>query len=65
MNNKYTLEELTKTFADHCEVYETQSKKHAEKMLEEDPSWEAPEGFNLAKALSVICWEIERLKSLL
>lgn len=66
----YRVSNLTSLFLSHAEEIE-KDRIEAINDHEEDcePHEDLPEylsdDFNIAKALSVICWEIERLKNIL
>jgi hypothetical protein len=67
MEQDYRLESLTSTFIVHSEDIERDRIRVKNQIEESDPdddefnAW--LEDFNIAKALSVMCWEIERLKN--
>lgn len=65
----YSIEDLTKQFSTHAEDFIIQNEK-MKKMREGNfPDSDLPEflndPFNLSKALSVMCAEIERLKQII
>ena len=57
--DKYTIDKLVRTFAEHAQVAEEGIKKYEEECKDEKyPNYD----FNLCKALQVICQEIQYLK---
>lgn len=67
MEHNYSLEGISKTFSEHAEMGEQHQKMVNETFLQQNPGQELPEHmknpFNLPKAFSVICSEIEKLKT--
>ncbi len=66
MEDKYTLEWLSKNFSEHAKFFDEQCKKELEDYKKNYPDSELPEhlkeGFNLPRALAVICFEIQIMK---
>ncbi len=60
--NDYRIEALSSTFSDHADKFDEDTKRHAEKFPDH---YLTNNGFNLSRALAVMCCEIERLKHLL
>jgi hypothetical protein len=62
----YTVENLVNIFFDHAKMSEDHVAKLKEEFIKNFPDQPIPghldEGFNLAKALSVLCSEIAKLK---
>ena len=59
--DKYSIENLIVTFADHSKIYD----QHHKKALEDYPDSEhLKDDFNISSALYHICLEVDRLKIL-
>ena len=63
----YELDELIKTFTKHAEMHDKSNKENIRNFKENYPDAELPahfkDEFNVSRALSSMCQEIERLKS--
>lgn len=68
MEEDYSIETLVFTFSQHAKLFEEQNEEIANDFKKNYPNEELPahmlETFNIAKALFVICAEIEKLKTL-
>lgn len=66
MKYDYRLETLASTFSDHAEMIETHQEQINKMYTEQNPGQELPEHmknpFNIAKALSVMAEELNKLK---
>ena len=69
MDKNYTVEALGYTFFKHAEQYDEALKEDIRKFKENFPDSELPEhmktGFNVARALSTMACEIEKIKHFL
>jgi len=66
-NNDYKIEGLSGIFADHAIKAEENDKLLLQQFLEQNPGSPIPDHFidpfNIAKALSIMAFEINRLKN--
>lgn len=66
MEHDYTLETLASTFADHAGMADAHQEQLNQLFKDSNPGQELPEHmknpFNVARALSVMAAEIEKLK---
>lgn len=65
MESKYTIEQLIETFKDHAKKAEENKVEMRRKYAENNNGANLPydDSFNLSEALSVICMQINNLKS--
>lgn len=64
-DHDYLIENLSSVFSQHAEIYEKNQKQMIELYKQNNPDQELPDHFkdtfNLSKALSVMCDEIQKL----
>lgn len=65
MEQEYTLDYLIAIFRQHSELFESNTQKQMEEMKAVNPDVEWKASFNLAKALSKMAEEIEKIKTAL